>query len=142
MATSSPPAAPEHDPSHVNLPAPELAEILAGQVSGLRSLTTGLEDALSASLCSCKPLTEDAFLTLQRIDYMRQALKDLEGILLRFGPALDWSEGHRMTHQALNESVDMGDSIKPILKAAGQRAGTRSTEEEPPSHGAGDLDLW
>lgn len=138
MASHSPPLPDGADPGHVDLPASELAEILAGQVSGLRSLTTGLEDALSASLCSCKPLTEDAFLTLQRIDYMRQALKDLEGILLRFGPALAWGEGHRLTHQALHETVDMGDSIKPILKAAG--TGTR--EDEEPSHGAGDLDLW
>lgn len=138
MSDAPAPHPQEGPPGHLDLPAPELAEILAGQVAGLRGLTSGLEEALSASLCTCKPLTEDAFLTLQRIDYMRQALKDLEGILQRFGPSLDWADGHGVTHEALHASVDMGDSIKPILKASKNR----SKEEDTPTHGAGDLDLW
>lgn len=125
---------------HLQIEASELAEILAGQVAGLRGLTTGLEAALSASLCTCKPLTEDAFLTLQRIDYMRQSLKDLEGLLLRFGPSLGWVSGHRVTHAALQESVDMDDSIQPILKAS--KRGRAEPEPSTPTHGAGDLDLW
>ncbi|MBR9762935.1 MAG: hypothetical protein GYB53_05240 [Rhodobacteraceae bacterium] len=138
MPQDAAPAPEEQATAHLDIAAPELAEILAGQVAGLRGLTTGLEEALSASLCTCKPLTEDAFLTLQRIDYMRQALKDLEGILQRFGPSLDWSDGHGLTHEALNASVDMGDSIKPILKASKNPPQLDDT----PSHGSGELDLW
>ncbi|MGI3164911.1 hypothetical protein [Pseudooceanicola sp. 200-1SW] len=141
MQPESPSPPEEATGLHIDIDAPELAEILAGQVAGLRGLTTGLEEALSAALCTCKPLSEDAFLTLQRIDYMRQSLKDIEGILLRFGPALDWVEGHRLTHAALRDTVDMNESITPILKASKSRSGTQ-TEEAPPSHGAGDLDLW
>ena len=142
MQTGAPDRPGDPPTDHIEIEAPELAEILAGQVAGLRALTTGLEDALSASLCTCKPLAEDAVLNLQRIDYMRQALKDLEGILLRFGPALGWAEGQRMTHSALQETVDMKESIAPILTAS--KKGTRHTgaEDHPPSHGAGDLDLW
>ncbi|WP_010141366.1 hypothetical protein [Oceanicola sp. S124] len=137
MSRNTAPTPDSETSGHLDIAAAELAEILAGQVAGLRGLTSGLEDALSASLCSCKPLTEEAFLTLQRIDYMRQALKDLEGILQRFGPSLDWAEGQGLTHAALQDSVDMGDSIKPILKASSIQAG-----DETSSHDAGDLDLW
>lgn len=128
---------PGADTPRVDIEAPELAEILAGQAAGLRDLTIGLEETLSASLCTCKPLSEDAFLTLQRIDYMRQALKDIEGLLLRFGPKLDWATGAAVTHDALRDSVDMRDSITPT------RPPTGSTPEAPPQDATpGELDLW
>jgi hypothetical protein len=125
------------DPSDpVDISAADLATVLAGQVSGLQGMTAGLEEALSASLCSCNPLTEAAFVTFQRIDYMRQSLKDIEGLLLEFGPNLGWLDKSIITKEAFSRSVDMADSINPMLK---REVGTQVDE---PSSQAGDLDLW
>ncbi|QOL80208.1 hypothetical protein [Pseudooceanicola spongiae] len=125
------------DPSDpVDISAADLATVLAGQVSGLQGMTAGLEEALSASLCSCNPLTEAAFVTFQRIDYMRQSLKDIEGLLLEFGPNLGWLDKSIITKEAFSRSVDMADSISPMLK---REVGAPVDE---PSSQAGDLDLW
>tara|TARA_R110000737_G_scaffold253905_1_gene263257 strand:+ start:366 stop:776 length:411 start_codon:yes stop_codon:yes gene_type:complete len=125
------------DPSDtVDITASDLATVLAGQVSGLQGMTAGLEEALSASLCSCNPLTEAAFVTFQRIDYMRQSLKDIKGLLLEFGPNLGWLDKSIITKEAFSRSVDMADSINPMLKRE------VSTQVDEPSSKAGELDLW
>lgn len=120
----------------IDISASDLASVLAGQVSGLRGMTSGLEEALSASLCACNPLTEEAFVTFQRIDYMRQSLKDIEGLLLEFGPNLDWLDRSTITREAFSRSVDMADSINSILTGTKDEAAP-----EPPSE-SGELDLW
>ena len=120
----------------INISAADLASVLAGQVSGLQGMTSGLEEALSASLCSCNPLTEAAFVTFQRIDYMRQSLKDIEGLLLEFGPNLDWLDRSAITREAFSRSVDMAASITPML------GGTTTPPPPDPNSEAGELDLW
>ncbi|MBT9383250.1 hypothetical protein KM176_05205 [Pseudooceanicola sp. CBS1P-1] len=114
-----------------------MAEVLAGQLSSLRGLTAGLEDALSASLCSCKPLTEDAFLSFQRIDYMRQSLRDMERMLAEFGPSFTWKPDSKISRSRLEASVDMGDSIAVLL-------GEPPPGLDPPAEedDAGTPDLW
>lgn len=112
-----------------------MALVLAGQVAGLRGLTAALEDALSSSLCSCNPLTEEAFVAFQRIDFMRQSLKDIESLLTRFGPNLRWESENEITQTAFSSVVDMGGSIDPLFK---KHASEKATGEDD----SGDLDLW
>ncbi|QPM89582.1 hypothetical protein [Pseudooceanicola algae] len=123
----------------VDITAPGMVSVLVTQVGSLRGLTAGLEEALSSSLCSCSPLSEEAFVTFQRIDYMRQALKDIEGLLSQVGPNLNWSDPDAITWEALASSVDMEDSIQGFAKEGSPPILRDKPKVEPD---AGEPDLW
>ncbi|NIZ09896.1 hypothetical protein HCZ97_10670 [Pseudooceanicola sp. HF7] len=142
MVEGKPQEGPEPGVDRIEITAPEMVTVLAGQVSNLRGLTTGLEEALSSSLCSCSPLTEGAFVTFQRIDYLRQALKDIEGLLNQFGPNMDWRNKDAITYDAFAQSVDMGDSIEGFV-GKGRPPQLRDMAPPPePDTDAGEPDLW
>ncbi|MDQ7070677.1 MAG: hypothetical protein Q9M48_08070 [Rhodobacterales bacterium] len=91
-----------------------LIEVLAGQVETLHDLAIQIEGAMSSALCTCNPLPNETLRTLQRVDYMRQSLKDIETILMNSSTHLDWHEDSFVTHEVLRESVLMEGSLEGI----------------------------
>jgi len=97
-----------------------LIEVLAGQVETLHDLAIQIEGAMSAALCTCNPLPNETLRTLQRVDYMRQSLKDIETILMNSSTHLDWHEDSFVTHEVLRESVLMEGSLEGIDPKGGE----------------------
>jgi len=126
-----------HESKDRTISAQNLIEVIAGQIGTLHDLAVNLEGAMSTALCTCNPLPVETLRTLQRVDYMRQSLKDIETILNNSSTHLDWHEDSFVTHEVLRESVLMEGSlvgIDPPEGLSANDAGTPSNEDES--------DLW
>ncbi|WP_375186142.1 hypothetical protein [Pseudooceanicola sp.] len=77
----------------------------------LHELTRDLEASLSDTLSASDKLSTEAFRTIQRVDYLRQSLKDIGAILTHVGEDLRWTEGHEIHLDTLQEIVDMRESL-------------------------------
>lgn len=117
--------------------AQSLIEVLAGQVNTLHDLAVKIEGAMSSALCTCNPLPVETLRTLQRVDYMRQSLKDIETILTNSSRHLDWHEDSFVTHEVLRDSVLMEGSMDGISTPASAQTGTANV-----SPSEDDDDLW
>ncbi|WP_141101975.1 hypothetical protein [Oceanicola sp. 22II-s10i] len=56
----------------------------------LEALTSALEDSLTATWDIDAGLPDEAILSLQRLDFLRQSLGDMHQILTVMGPTMAW----------------------------------------------------
>lgn len=107
----------DQDPdSGLDIDAASLVAVLAGQLSSLHSLVVGLENSVSQNICACNGLSDSAIHTMQRVDYLRQSLKDIAALLTHVGPSMDWKLDTHITAETLRDLVDMQDSLRGIVK--------------------------
>ena len=113
MTTEAQPSPDRPSPDHPapEIPADVLMAVLGEQVSTLHELASDLEASLSETLSASDKLSTEAFRTIQRVDYMRQSLKDIGAILTHVGQDLRWTDGHEIRLDALHEIVDMRESL-------------------------------
>lgn len=93
------------------VPADALMSVLGEQVATLYDIAQELETSLSDTLSAADELSADAFRTIQRIDYMRQSLKDIGAILSFAGPDMQWQSDKAIRIDTLHDIVDMRDSL-------------------------------
>lgn len=119
----------------VDVPADSFIEVVAGQVATLHGLSLSLESSMSQSICTCEPLGEAQIQMLQRVDFLRQSLKDIDAILQYVGPLVSWKSGPNPSAIPLVHAVEMRESLKGIVDT------TPDTKPAAPTE-AGTLDLW
>ncbi|WP_136635685.1 hypothetical protein [Pseudooceanicola onchidii] len=89
--------------------------VLGEQVSTLHGLAHELERSLSETLSATDRLSAEAFRTLQRLDYLRQSLKDIGAVMSHVGEKLSWTEGREVHLDSLHELVDMRESLEGLV---------------------------
>lgn len=104
------------DPAPI-VPADVLMSVLGEQVGALYSLAQELEASLSETLSVTERLSSDAFRTIQRVDYLRQSLKDIGAIMTHIGDGVEWAEGSEVRLNELHSLVDMRDSLDGLQVA-------------------------
>ena len=93
------------------VPADVLMSTVADQVTQLHNLTIELETSLSETLGVHDTLTAESFKAIQRVDYLRQSLKDISAIMALAGTNIQWLPGLEIRIDALLDIVDMRDSL-------------------------------
>ncbi len=110
--------------------ADHLVEGLSSQVSALHAIVIGLETLVSEKVTSNDRLTESSIQMVQKIDFLRQSLKDVSAILKHIGPSLTWQDGQSVDTEQLLQLVDMQKSVHGLLQ-------TEEDKRPPPVH-----DIW
>lgn len=109
--------------------APEMISVLCGQILTLETLALTLESTLADTICECQAVAPETIHTLQRVDFLRQSLKDVAGMLTLLGPNLAWVTGRQVSYDVLRSVVDMHGSVD------GMRQDEQSASDE-------DGDIW
>lgn len=92
--------------------AEDMICVIAGQLTTLETIALTLENTLMAETCDCAPISTDAMHRYQRLDYMRQSLKDMNAILTLIAPRLEWRDGGAPSHASLRAVIDMQGSLE------------------------------
>ncbi len=108
---------------------PDLVTTLAGRVSALESLALALESTIGETICSCSEVAPETIHSLQRIDFLRQSLRDVALMLETVAPRLDWREGQAMSLGDLRAKTDLAVTLA-------------SLHQESPSPSEEDHDIW
>lgn len=85
--------------------------VVGEQLAVLHTLAQDLETSLSETLSTSDKLSAEAFRTIQRVDYLRQSLKDIGAILTHVGQDLCWLKGKEIRIDTLHDIVDMRESL-------------------------------
>jgi hypothetical protein len=93
------------------VPAHELLRVLHTRTKALYQLSQELEDTLSETLTGLNNLSPKSVKSMQRIDYLRQSLKDMTALLGHIEPEVCWRDGQKITQADLQDLVDMRDSL-------------------------------
>lgn len=117
--------APDEAPS-----AESFARVICEQVSVLHGVSTMLEATLAQELSQAEPLTPEGLRSLQRLDFMRQSLKDIEVILTTVAPGLAWQPGYVPREERLRAAVSMHASVDSFFSPRSTRHSASGDEPE------------
>jgi hypothetical protein len=135
MTQDAPAGHPDGPKTTINVDAESFVEVIAGQVATLHGLSLSLESSMSQSMCTCEPLGQAQIQMLQRVDFLRQSLRDIDAILNFIGPRLAWGGHEAPKAEDLIEAVDMRESLTGLVS-------TPATSPPPQPSDAGVPDLW
>ena len=91
--------------------------VLSEQINTLHALARSLEASMSEALSNSEKLSTDAFRTIQRVDYLRQSLKDIGAIMAHIGGGVRWEDGQEVRITDLLDIVDMRESLRGLHPA-------------------------
>lgn len=135
MTQDAPVDQPDGPKTTIDVDAESFVEVIAGQVATLHGLSLSLESSMSQSMCTCEPLGQAQIQMLQRVDFLRQSLRDIDAILNFIGPRLAWIGQEAPKAEDLIEAVDMRESLTGLVS-------TPAATPPPQPSDAGVPDLW
>ena len=135
MTQDAPADQPDGPKTTIDVDAESFVEVIAGQVATLHGLSLSLESSMSQSMCTCEPLGQAQIQMLQRVDFLRQSLRDIDAILNFIGPRLAWIGQEAPKAEDVIEAVDMRESLTGLVS-------TPTTAPPPQTSDAGVPDLW
>ena len=135
MTQDAPADQPDGPKTTIDVDAESFVEVIAGQVATLHGLSLSLESSMSQSMCTCEPLGQAQIQMLQRVDFLRQSLRDIDAILNFIGPRLAWIGQEAPKAEDLIEAVDMRESLTGLVS-------TPAAAPAPQPSDAGVPDLW
>ena len=101
--------------------ADELLGVLHTRTQALYQLSQELEETLSETLNGLEYLSPKSVKSMQRVDYLRQSLKDMSALLGHIGPEVCWTPGQNITCADLQDLVDMRDSLGDLTSLPSRR---------------------
>ncbi|MCA0921667.1 hypothetical protein [Pseudooceanicola nanhaiensis] len=112
------------------LSAQAFAAVLCEQISVLHDVSIMLEATLAAEVLEAEPLPPESLRSLQRLDFLRQSLKDLEVILKTVSPGLDWKTDYAPDEGELRHAVSMHASVDQIFPQQPSRSADKQDDPE------------
>lgn len=108
-------------PDDATVAADDLLRVLHTRTQALYQLSQELEETLSETLNSLEYLSPKSVKSMQRVDYLRQSLKDMSALLGHIGPEVCWMPGQNITCADLQDLVDMRDSLGDLTSLPSRR---------------------
>ena len=95
--------------------AEEVLAVIAGQIGSLETLTVTLEHAVAAAIQVAGTIPDDAIQNIQRLDFLRQGLRDAGALVDLVGPRVAWKDDAALSVNDLKRTVHMRGSLADLV---------------------------